>query len=63
MEPDVPKENFRDSENLRDPGALMRLDTMIATDMLQKFAQMKRSQLLSAQHSHFFSRMNRLEQS
>eukprot|EP00959_Pyramimonas_sp_CCMP1952_P018371 388672-Pyramimonas_sp.AAC.1 len=34
-------------ENLRDSAALVRLDAMIATNMLGKFADMKRNQRLS----------------
>eukprot|EP00959_Pyramimonas_sp_CCMP1952_P384615 8060547-Pyramimonas_sp.AAC.1 len=37
MDPAVPKENLRDS------GALMHLDMMIATNLLEKFVKMKRN--------------------
>eukprot|EP00959_Pyramimonas_sp_CCMP1952_P465527 9488463-Pyramimonas_sp.AAC.1 len=57
MRPDVPKDNLRDS------GALLRLDMMITTNLLEKFAKMKRSQRLSVQRAHFLSQINRMEHS
>eukprot|EP00959_Pyramimonas_sp_CCMP1952_P181297 3790828-Pyramimonas_sp.AAC.1 len=57
MEPDAPRENLRDSR------ALMRLDMMIATNLPDKFAKMKRDQRLSAQHARFLSQINRAEHS
>eukprot|EP00959_Pyramimonas_sp_CCMP1952_P411304 8618709-Pyramimonas_sp.AAC.1 len=55
--PEVPKENLRDSR------ALMRLDMMVATNLLGKFARMKRARHLSVQHAHCLSQTNRMEHS
>eukprot|EP00959_Pyramimonas_sp_CCMP1952_P206692 4322387-Pyramimonas_sp.AAC.1 len=57
MEPEVPKESLRDS------GAMMRLDMMIATNLVEKFAEMKRNSKLSVQRIHFLSQINRMEHS
>eukprot|EP00959_Pyramimonas_sp_CCMP1952_P205409 4295672-Pyramimonas_sp.AAC.1 len=54
MEPEVPKENPRDSR------ALMRLDMTIATNLFEKFAKMKRNGKLSVRRIHFFSQINRV---
>eukprot|EP00959_Pyramimonas_sp_CCMP1952_P203262 4250586-Pyramimonas_sp.AAC.1 len=57
MGPDVPR------DNLRDPGALMRLGMMIATNLLEKFANMKRDRRLLVRRTHSLSRINRVEHS
>eukprot|EP00959_Pyramimonas_sp_CCMP1952_P399325 8367059-Pyramimonas_sp.AAC.1 len=36
---------------------------MIATNVLEKFAKVKRNQRLSTQHTHFLSQTNRMEHS
>eukprot|EP00959_Pyramimonas_sp_CCMP1952_P163951 3428021-Pyramimonas_sp.AAC.1 len=54
MEREVPKESLRDS------GALLRLGMMIATNLFEKFAKMKRSRNLSVQRAHFLSQINRV---
>eukprot|EP00959_Pyramimonas_sp_CCMP1952_P358379 7503870-Pyramimonas_sp.AAC.1 len=57
MGPDVP------GENLRFSGALMRFDMMIATNLLEKFANMKRNQRLSVHRAHALSHFNHMEHS
>eukprot|EP00959_Pyramimonas_sp_CCMP1952_P217777 4554579-Pyramimonas_sp.AAC.1 len=57
MGPEVPK------EGLRGPRALMRLDMMIATHLIEQFPNVKRNRNLSLQRTHFLSRINHVEHS
>ena len=55
FDPEVPKEQLQDS------GKYARLDIMIATSMLEKFAKLMMSNRLSPQESHFLAQMQRME--
>eukprot|EP00959_Pyramimonas_sp_CCMP1952_P439911 9209652-Pyramimonas_sp.AAC.1 len=57
MGPDIPM------GDLQTAGVFMRLDLMIATSMLEKFANIKRNRRLPVQHTHFLSKVNRVEHS
>eukprot|EP00959_Pyramimonas_sp_CCMP1952_P238791 4990088-Pyramimonas_sp.AAC.1 len=57
MEPEIPKKSLRDS------GALMRLDMVIAANLLEPFANMKRNPRLSVQRASFLVHINRMEHS
>eukprot|EP00959_Pyramimonas_sp_CCMP1952_P252255 5270594-Pyramimonas_sp.AAC.1 len=54
---------WRARENLRNSKALMRLNMVIARNLLEKFAKMKRNQRLSVQRIHLVSQINRMEPS
>eukprot|EP00959_Pyramimonas_sp_CCMP1952_P004688 98226-Pyramimonas_sp.AAC.1 len=42
-----------DDEQLKYPGRFQRLDIMIATDLIEKFTQMRRNRSLPSHHTHF----------
>eukprot|EP00959_Pyramimonas_sp_CCMP1952_P054300 1135603-Pyramimonas_sp.AAC.1 len=48
-------------EQLRDPGRFRRLDTMIATNLMEKLNQLRKNRNLSIHHTHFFQQINRME--
>eukprot|EP00959_Pyramimonas_sp_CCMP1952_P048316 1008619-Pyramimonas_sp.AAC.1 len=50
-----------DDQQLRNAGRFQRLDLMIATNMMEKFSQMRRNHKLPNHRVHFLQRISRME--